>query len=171
MRWGWKPYVSAASRKANAGRELAKLAHRGIATAPILIEGRTITRTFWGKAWCENLEAYSDFANRLPRGRTYVRNGSVLDLQIARGKVTALVQGSALYKIAVTVAPLSSSIWKSVQTQCSGKIQSLLELLQGRLSENVMQIVTHQKDGLFPKPGEIQMDCSCPDWAGMCKHL
>jgi uncharacterized Zn finger protein len=59
----------------------------------------TVARTFWGEAWCENLERYSDFANRLPRGRTYVRNGSVVDLRIAPGAVTALVSGSDLYEV------------------------------------------------------------------------
>jgi uncharacterized Zn finger protein len=171
MSWDWKPYVSAAARAANAAKELAKLAKRGVAVAPIRLEGKKIVRTFWGKAWCENLEAYSDFSNRLPRGRTYVRNGSVLDLQINRGKVTALVHGSELYRISIEIRPLAAPLWKHVQEQCAGKVQSLLDLLQGRLSESVMQVVTHQDKGLFPKPAEIQMECSCPDWAGMCKHL
>jgi uncharacterized Zn finger protein len=171
MRWDWKPYVSAGQRAAKAARELAKLIKSGVAVAPIKLEGNKIARTFWGKAWCENLEAYSDFSNRLPRGRTYVRNGSVLDLQVSPGKVTALVHGSDLYRITIKIKPLAPALWKRVQTQCAGKIQSLLELLQGRLSESVMQVVTNQSEGLFPKPAEIEMECSCPDWAGMCKHL
>src|SRR5689334_12193107 len=150
MKWGWRPYVSAAQRAAKAARELAKRAKSGTTVSPIKIEGTKIARTFWGKAWCDNLEAYSDFSNRLPRGRTYVRNGSVIDLEISSGKVTALVQGSELYRITIRVQPLTPALWKRVQTACAGKIQSLMELLQGRLSESVMQVVTNQNEGLFP---------------------
>jgi len=143
----------------------------GQAVAPIVIEGRTIARTFWGKAWCENLESYSDFENRLPRGRTYVRNGSVVDLQIEAGKVTALVSGSSLYKISITIAPLPADQWRALKSRCAGQIGSLVELLQGKLSQGVMDVVTAHDGGLFPKPREIKMSCSCPDWAGLCKHL
>ena len=174
MSWsyGWRPYVSVAQRRANATRELAKLAGKTGKTAlPVLLDGRKIASTFWGKAWCDNLEAYSDYANRLPRGRSYIRNGSVVDLQISQGKVTALVSGSELYKIEIKIKPLAASLWKSIQTECAGKIDSLIELLQGKLSSSVMQIVTRPERGLFPAPKEIDLDCSCPDWADLCKHV
>lgn len=168
----WRPYVPVAQRRANAARELAKLAKKsGASVSPVIPEGRTIARTFWGRAWCDNLEAYSDYANRLPRGRTYVRNGSVVDLQIARGKVTARVAGSELYRIEIKIKPLAGALWKSIQTECAGKIDSLIELLQGQLSSAVMQIVTRRERGLFPTPREIELDCSCPDWAALCKHV
>lgn len=161
-----------AQRQANAARELKKLAGKtGAPVSPVILEGRTIASTFWGKAWCDNLEAYSDYANRLPRGRSYVRNGSVVDLQIAPGKIAARVAGSALYRIEIKIKPLAPSLWKSIQTECAGKIDSLIELLQGRLSSAVMQIVTRQERGLFPAPREIDLDCSCPDWADLCKHV
>jgi uncharacterized Zn finger protein len=164
--------VPVAQRRANAARETAKLAKKtGRAAAPILLEGRKIASTFWGKAWCDNLEAYSDFENRLPRGRTYVRNGSVVDLQINPGSVTALVAGSELYRIAIKIKPLGPALWKSIQAECAGKIDSLIELLQGKLSSAVMQIVTRREKGLFPTPKEIDLDCSCPDWADLCKHV
>jgi len=174
MSWGfgWRPYVPVAQRRARAARELAKLAKKNGQTAsPVLLDGRQIASTFWGKAWCDNLEAYSDFANRLPRGRSYVRNGSVVDLQIHPGKVSARVAGSSLYKIEINIKPLAASRWKSIQTECAGKIDSLLELLQGKLSASVMQIVTRPQQGLFPAPKEIELDCSCPDWADLCKHV
>ena len=174
MSWsyGWRPYVPVAQRQAQARREIAKLAKKsGLAASPIVLEGRTIARTFWGKSWCDNLEAYSDFENRLPRGRTYVRNGSVVDLQISHVKVSALVSGSELYKIEVKIKPLKPELWKSIQTECAGKIDSLIELLQGKLSSAVMQIVTRHEKGLFPTPGEIDLNCSCPDWADLCKHV
>ena len=169
---GWRPYVPVAQRRANAARELAKLAKKGGgAASPVLLAGRTIAATFWGKAWCDNLEAYSDYSNRLPRGRTYIRNGSVVDLQISEGKITARVSGSELYKIDINIKPLPARLWKTIQSECAGKIDSLIELLQGKLSAAVMQVVTRQQTGLFPSPKEIELDCSCPDWADLCKHV
>lgn len=142
-------------------------ARRGIP----LSNGRAIARSFWGKAWCENLESYRDYESRLPRGRSYVRNGSVLDLKVASGEITALVSGSEIYQVAITIKHLAPDHWRRIKTQCAGNVGSVIELLEGRLSERVMQVVTHRGDGLFPKPAEIQMDCSCPDWATMCKHV
>jgi uncharacterized Zn finger protein len=139
--------------------------------SPIRLEGRTIARTFWGKAWCDNLESYSDYENRLPRGRAYVRNGSVMDLQIAPGAVTALVSGHELYRIEIKITPLKPKAWQRIKSDCSGKIDSLIELLQGKLSSGVMEVMTRQRGGLFPNPAEIALNCSCPDWAGMCKHV
>jgi uncharacterized Zn finger protein len=150
---------------------MAKLTKKGHPVSPVVIEGRTIARTFWGKAWCDNLERYSDFENRLPRGRTYVRNGSVIDLQIAPGEVKAMVSGSDIYKVTVIVAPVSKARWKSICADCAGAIDSLVELLQGRFSKGVMERVCQQRSGLFPSPDEIKLSCSCPDWADMCKHV
>jgi len=169
--YGFKPYVSVAARRARAARELAKLKKKGRQTSPVVIEGRKIARTFWGEAWCDNLERYSDFANRLPRGRTYVRNGSVVDLQITAGSVTALVSGSAMYDVKVSITPVSRGRWRSICQQCSGAIDSLVELLQGRFSKDVMTRLCEQQTGLFPSPKDIVFTCSCPDWASMCKHV
>jgi len=169
--WGWRPYVSVAQRRGQALREMAKLKKKGHPVSPVIVDGRTIAKTFWGKAWCENLERYSDFANRLPRGRTYVRNGSVIDLQISPGEIKALVSGSSIYKVAVKVAPVSNARWQSICKDCAGAVDSLIELLQGRFSKGVMERVCRQKTGLFPSPEEIKLSCSCPDWAGMCKHV
>jgi uncharacterized Zn finger protein len=169
--WGWKPYIPAADRREKARRELEQRRARGEDVAPVVIEGRSIVNTFWGKAWCENLEHYSDFANRLPRGRTYVRNGSVVDLKIGPGAIDALVSGSSLYKVALKVTPVTKARWKSICNDCSGGIDSLVELLQGRLSKAVMERICRPGEGLFPAPSEIQLKCSCPDWAAMCKHV
>jgi len=169
--FGWRPYVSAAERRRKAEREMQKLRKKGHPVSPVAIAGRTIARTFWGKAWCDNLERYSDFANRLPRGRTYVRNGSVFDLQIAPGEVKALVSGSAIYKVAVKVAAVPKARWTSICADCAGAIDSLVELLQGRFSKGVMERICQPTTGLFPAPAEIEFSCSCPDWASMCKHV
>ena len=169
--YGWKPYVPVAARRARAARAVATLTKKGKKTSPVVIDGRKIARTFWGEAWCDNLERYSDYANRLPRGRTYVRNGSVVDLQIAPGAVTAMVSGSDLYRIEVKVAAVPKARWSAVCRDCAGAIDSLVELLQGRLSQGVMTRICQEKTGLFPAPSEIEFTCSCPDWASMCKHV
>jgi uncharacterized Zn finger protein len=169
--YGFRPYVPVAARRARAARELAKLQKKGRKISPVAIEGRKIARTFWGEAWCDNLERYSDFANRLPRGRTYVRNGSVVDLQVAAGRVTALVSGSTMYDVKVTVGPVPRARWSAICKDCSGAIDSLVELLQGRFSKGVMTRLCEEKTGLFPSPKDILFTCSCPDWASMCKHV
>lgn len=169
--YDWKPYIPVAARRAHAEREVKKLSKQGKRIEPVLITGRTIASSFWGEAWCQHLEKFSDFENRLPRGRTYVRNGSVCHLGLEQGRIDALVSGSELYRIEIKIDPLPAAKWQLLREQCTGKIGSALELLQGRLSTEVMQIVTHRDQGLFPQPGEIHMSCSCPDWAALCKHL
>jgi uncharacterized Zn finger protein len=169
----FRAYVPVATRRKRAAKAAKRMTRGGRTLAPVSIDGRgrAIAKTFWGKAWCDNLERYSDYANRLPRGRTYVRNGSVVDLQIGRGSISALVMGSELYEIAISIRSLSPERWRRTVSACSGEIDSLVELLSGRLSEGVMRVVTERDTGLFPAPREIQMRCSCPDWAGLCKHL
>ncbi len=160
-----------AKRKANALKEAKKLQKKGQVLQPVELSGRSIATSFWGKAWCENLERYSDLANRIPRGRTYVRNGSVMHLEINPGVVSALVSGSQLYKVNVRISQLSDKRWADLKSACSGSVGSLVELLQGKFSTEVMECVTSKDHGLFPAPRDISMDCSCPDYAGMCKHV
>src|SRR6516164_5586795 len=138
--YGWRPYVTVAERRRKAARAIEKLKKRGHPVSPVVIEGRAIAKTFWGKAWCDNLERYSDFANRLPRGRTYVRNGSVVNLQIEPGRVKALVSGSELYEIRIEIAALPKQHWVALKERCAGQIGSLIELLQGKLSKAVMEV-------------------------------
>ncbi len=171
MYYEWQPYVPVAKRRADARRELSKLEKKGQKITPVILEGRKIATTFWGKAWCDNLERYSDFSNRLPRGRTYVRNGSVVDLKVSSGEAKALVSGSSMYKVSVQVEAVPKSRWKTVCHDCSGAIDSLVELLQGRFSKGVMERLCTPQTGLFPSPKEISFSCSCPDWASMCKHV
>ena len=167
----YPPYVPVAERRRKAEAKAKKMTRSGSMLEPVKIAGRASASTFWGKEWCLNLESYSDYSNRLPRGRTYARNGSVIDLKISSGSVTALVQGSSLYEVKVTIAPLAGTAWSDFKTRCAGQISSLLDLLQGRLDKGVLQEITRRPGGLFPTPKEILFSCSCPDGASMCKHV
>ncbi len=167
----WAPYVSVAEKRANAKRMLPRLLRKGQQACPVECGGREIASSFWGKAWCDHMESFSDFSNRLPRGRTYVRNGSVCHLEISAGCVDAFVAGSSLYTVKIAISGLKPKQWKSIRGECKGGIGSLVELLSGRISSNVMRIVTDRDSGLFPKPGQMKFSCSCPDWASMCKHV
>ena len=169
--YGFRTYVPVAKRRRNAEKRMKALAQKGHAISPVKIEGRQIAKSFWGKSWCDNLERYSDYANRLPRGRSYVRNGSVVDLQIGKGEIKAHVAGSELYTVTIAIAPVAAARWKGVCNDCAGGIDSLVELLQGRLSKAVMDRVCRKDDGLFPAPKDIELSCSCPDGAYMCKHV
>lgn len=164
-------YVSQAERSTKAARAIKKLLKQGGTVAPIEIEGHKITTTFWGKSWCKNLESYQDYSNRLPRGRAYVRNGSVIDLQIAQTKVQAMVIGTSTYDVSIGITAVPKKQWDAICQDCAGGIDSLVELLQGRFSKAVMERLCRQDKGLFPKPSEIQFSCSCPDYASMCKHI
>ena len=169
--YGWTPYVSVAERRSKAEKAALEATKSGSGHSPVVASRGAIAKTFWGKAWCDNLEAYSDYASRLPRGRSYMRNGSVVDLQIKQGEIRAQVQGSSLYQVAIKVAPVPQTQWQAIGTDCAGSIDSLVELLQGELSSAVMQRICKPKTGLFPAPKELTFNCSCPDWALMCKHV
>jgi uncharacterized Zn finger protein len=168
---GFPEYVPVAERRKRAARKLAQLRKKGHDPKPVQIEGRAIATTFWGKAWCDHLESHADLANRLPRGRTYVRNGSVIDLQITKGEVRALVSGSEIYEAQVRIEPLAAARWKAVRRECAGQIGTVVELLAGKFSSAVMEVLCRRQKGLFPGAREMDMSCSCPDGAWLCKHL
>lgn len=172
MAWNsYPPYVSVAERRRETQAAARRLAKKGRVLAPVNLTGKGIATTFWGKAWCDNLAAYSDFANRLPRGRTYLRNGAIIDLKITAGQVDALVQGRELYQVAITFKRLAAKRWQTFKKHTGGKLINLLDLLQGRLSQDILAAITARDSGLFPAPKEIKLGCSCPDWAEMCKHV
>lgn len=178
MRWNrnrydmWPEYVPVGKRIAAAEKRAARQAARaGRAPEPVRITGRDIARTFWGKSWCRHLESYSDFSNRLPRGRTYARNGSVTDLAITRGRIEAVVAGSMVYDVVIAISPLAAPKWQAIKADCATSIGSLVDLLTGRLDDDVMRRLTRAGDGMFPTPREVNVTCSCPDGARLCKHL
>lgn len=174
MGWGnrgYPRYVSVGERKAKARRKIAALRKQGKTLHPVTIEGRTIARTFWGKSWCDNVESYSDRYNRLSRGRSYVRSGTVIDLHLDGGELQAMVMGSSLYHIQVHIEPMAPRAWSTLTEVCRGQIDSLVDLLQGKFPKAIMEAVCQQEGGLFPLQDEISLKCSCPDGARLCKHL
>jgi uncharacterized Zn finger protein len=169
----YPPYVSVAQKKARAEKKRNALKKKNPGIQPVIIEGRTLARTWWGKSWNRNLEQYADYANRIGRGRSYVRHGAVLDLQITPGTITALVAGSAgpPYRVTITIQPIPKKQWRHIQARCKDQMDSLKQLLAGRFPETLEAVFTQKGKGLFPAPEEISLDCSCPDWAVMCKHV
>lgn len=171
-RYYYPEYVPVAERRRKALKKVETLCAKGEAVQPIApFKARGIASSFWGKAWCRHLESFSDYENRLPRGRTYIRNGSVCHLAIETATAHALVSGSELYELSIHIEPLAPEKWTAIKARCRGKIGSLIELLQGKISDEIMSVVTDRTDGLFPLPGEIRFNCNCPDWADMCKHI
>lgn len=172
--WNYfKPAPTVAERKEKAEKTIARLTKKGQALSPVRLEGRTIARTFWGKAWCDNVERYRDYEYRLERGRSYVRSGAVIDLSIAKGRVAALVVGSGSkpYQVAIRIAPMAKTAWDALVKRSAGKVASLLALAQGTLPEEMLRDFCNPETGLFPKPREIHLSCSCPDGATCCKHV
>ena len=172
MSWyEYQPYMTVGERRAKAQRAADGFAKRGEKLSPVAAQGTKLTRTFWGRAWCDHMESFGDFATRLPKGKTYVRNGAVIDLQVLPGRITAKVMGTELYDVDCRVDKLPPELWADLKRRCGGQIGSLVELLQGKLSTAVMGIVTDAKTGLFPGPREIRLGCTCPDFAHLCKHV
>jgi uncharacterized Zn finger protein len=162
-----------AERIRHAEKAAVALKKKGVAVEPVVINGREIARTWWGRAWNENLERYADYGNRLPRGRSYVRNGSVLDLRIAANAITALVAGSRPrpYEISIAIKPLNEKVRRALMEKSRSSLDSMQSLLSGEFPAELKESFLEKGSGLFPSPREIEFSCSCPDWASMCKHV
>lgn len=169
---GYYSQPNAAQLQSNARDTVKKARAKGKAMEPVVIQGRKIARSWWGEAWCRNLERYADYESRLDRGKRYVRTGAVVDLKIGKGKVSARVQGrrKTPYKVEIRISPLSEERCQNAIRQCGRKIENLELLLQGRFPEELKELFTGE-GGLFPTAREISFQCSCPDWALMCKHV
>lgn len=169
---GFPPYVSVAERKAQAAKLVAKLKKKDKHIRPVIVKSKIkIAHTFWGMAWCKNIETYRDMDYRLERGRSYVRTGAIVDLRISEKKVVAQVSGANLYQVSIDFKPLSKASWRRFVSKCSDEIASLVDLLGGKVPSKVSQLITDHKHGLFPTSNEIQFDCNCPDYANCCKHI
>jgi uncharacterized Zn finger protein len=164
-------YVSAAERRKRIAAAVRDLERRGLDPAPVVVEGRDLATTFWGRAWCAHVEGLADLATRLPRGRSYVRSGAVVDLRIEPGVVRARVCGTELYEATVSIRRLPRARWDAVRRAATGQIANLVDLLAGKLPDAVMAVVSDPERGVFPRSDELALDCTCPDDARLCKHL
>jgi uncharacterized Zn finger protein len=165
-------YVSSEEKKERTKKAIQKLS-KVRKLLPVISNSRAIAVTWWGKSWIRNLEGYADYSSRLQRGRTYVRTGAVIDLSIESGRITALVTGSKSdpYEVSITIAPLITRTKKQLVGKCRSALTSLTALLTGEFPADLEKSFLARGDGLFPSPREINFDCTCPDWADMCKHV
>ena len=169
----YPPYVTVSEKRDKAAKKLAQLRKKDPNIQPVIIEGSMLAKTWWGKSWNKNLESYADYSNRIGRGRSYVRNGAVLDLKIQPGIVKALVQGSASrpYNVTIEIEPIKKNNWIKIKEACQGRLDSLPELMEGNFPKALSDIFMARGEGLFPSSDEINLFCDCPDWADMCKHV
>lgn len=160
-------------QKARVQRDIAKRVGRGEVFDKLEVPqgSKKLATTFWGKAWCDHLQSYQEYDHRLPRGRSYLRQGNVYQLKIGPGLVSAMVAGSELYETSVHIKPLATEVWQDVVEACAGQVGSMLDLLAGKLGDGVLRVLTDPEAGIFPQSKEIRFDCSCPDHADMCKHV
>lgn len=165
-----QPTTSELKRKSEASRVSAE--KKGKRLEPVVIQGRKIAKSWWGRAWCDNLERYADYESRLSRGKRYVKTGAVIDLSITKGRIQAKVQGSRKtpYKVEIRISPLSEERCQEILQKCGKRGETLEKLLSGDFPEELKELFT-QRGGLFPSSREISFSCSCPDWALMCKHV
>lgn len=171
--WGFPEYVSVAEKKARAAKKLKELLKKRPDLKPVILEGKALARTWWGKAWNGNLERYADYDNRIGRGRSYLRHGAVLHLHIDEGEVKSLVQGSerSPYSVEIRISALQTDVWQSMINACEGALESLQHLINGAFPKPLGEIFMAKGSGMFPSPKEIKFSCSCPDSAYMCKHV
>jgi uncharacterized Zn finger protein len=169
----WYEYEDGRDRRAALNEALQRRRESGEAFEPLQAPrgSAKLVRSFWGQAWCRHLESYQDYESRLPRGRSYLRQGNVYNLAIEPGSVTAQVAGSSLYDVEVTILTMAEPEWNDLQAACAGQVGSLLDLLAGKLGDGVLRVVTDPDRGLFPTPRQIRFSCNCPDWANVCKHV
>lgn len=163
---------TASEIKKRSAESIKREKEKGKTLEPVHVAGRTIVKNWWGQAWCSNLEQYADYASRLDRGKRYIRTGAVLDLKIEKGKIHARVQGTRKtpYKVEIRISPLSEEKCQEIIKKCSRKIENLESLLSGTFPEELKELF-QGGSGLFPEPKEISFNCSCPDWALLCKHV
>lgn len=130
-------------------------------------------KSWWAKRWIAVLESF-DIGARLGRGRSYARRGQVVSIAIAKGSVTAAVQGSRAkpYLVSIEVKPLSGPEWSKIIKALSAEVIFAAKLLSGEMPDNIEDVFKEQNLSLFPqKLKDLQTDCSCPDWSNPCKHI
>ncbi len=166
-------YETKAEKRRRIGEKLERLRKTDPNIAPLTIEGNTLAKSWWGKAWGKNLESYADYKSRLSRGKNYVKQGAILDLKIEEGKVNSKISGSGskIYDCEIHIERLSDERLKKILEHCQNKISTLDALLTGDFSEELLELFQDKSYGLFPSPDEISFRCDCPDVANICKHV
>ncbi|WP_294374419.1 hypothetical protein [uncultured Clostridium sp.] len=166
-------YETTEDKKEKAEKSLKKLRKKNPNISPVIIKGNKIAQSWWGSAWNKNLEKYADLKNRMGRGKNYVKNGLVLDLQIKTGEIDGIVQGSGsnYYEVNIKIDKLKKSKWKNIMEFCNHKIDTLETLIEGKFPKEFQEIFNKSEYGLFPHPKEIHFKCNCPDSARVCKHV
>lgn len=164
--------ISVAELRRKASETTKKAAAKGQSMTPVIVSGRQITKSWWGTAWCKNLEQYADYSSRLQRGKRYIRSDALVDLKIQGGKILARVQGTRKvpYKVEIHISPLSEERCQDIIQRCGRKIENLEALVSGDFPDDLKELFLSE-GGLFPSPREISFQCSCPDWALLCKHV
>ena len=130
-------------------------------------------QSWWASRWIEVLEGF-DLGARLTRGRSYARRGQVLSIDVEEGAVTARVQGSRArpYRVEIRVETLGGSDWKKLTTALLQRPVFAAKLLGGQMPENIEDVFRDVGLSLFPdRSGDLETDCSCPDWSNPCKHI
>ena len=126
----------------NVKETVKKAKNKGKTLHPVTVTGRIIAKSWWGKAWCANLERYADYESRLERGKRYLRTGTVVDLQIDMGHVTAKVQGrrKTPYSVDIRISPINEAQCQRIMSSCSDRIENLDALLKGKFPEDLKEI-------------------------------
>lgn len=162
--------MKAADLEAQARRELIELKSAGEEVRPVVGTTRKLAAHFWGSAWMKHLALCESGGWSLSAGRTLLRHGCVLDLQLEAGLIRARVMEERLHDVEIALDPLDGERLEELRTICSGKIDSLVPLLEGTLDDALLATLCNAETGLLPEPGAWHMSCTCPDWSEPCPH-
>ncbi|EDN70096.1 SWIM Zn-finger [Beggiatoa sp. PS] len=139
------------------------------------------SRTWWGQRFIEALEAFTD-TNRLGRGRSYARNGKILNYEVNDGKITAKVRGSInpyfgvykepRYKVSIEIKQISAQHWSKTIKYMGSKASVVSKLLLNEVPDNIEDCFVDSNLQLLPHSSkDFKTTCSCPDYANPCKHI
>ncbi len=162
--------LRAAELETLAAARLAELQAAGEELHPVVSRSRALVSHFWGKAWMRHLAACEAGGLCLAPGRTLLRHGCVLDVQLAPGLIRARVSTQRLEEVELHLAPLDEERQAELVQLCQGRIDSLVSLMEGRVDETVLAPLCDPQLGLLPEPADWRMHCSCADWAEPCPH-
>lgn len=162
--------MKAAELEALARQQLAALKAAGEELSPVVGTSRKLAAHFWGSAWMKHLALCESGGWSLAPGRSLLRHGCVLDLRLDQGCIRARVMEERLHEVTVNIDPLDGERLEELRAMCSGRIASLVPLLEGALDDALLATLCDPETGLLPDPGAWHMSCTCPDWSEPCPH-